>query len=669
MALVRTSDGDAVRTSDGDLVVTFDPAGPFCADAIDLSALLPFSQTYDTRGYGANAPATVCGATSNSAWFKYTAGLTDEVIVVDTIGSDFDTLLAVFGGSCASLIERQCSEDYNICGVNLSPQSAIVAGVRAGTTLYILVSGSGSLKLSARRHDILSDPRVLTVGTMAGLWFGEATSAGPALRAYKVLDAVLLNLFPAVTSIGTTADPAGANSMAGRCSSDPFAIIGYGDVPGVAARFVDDLGLINAFPVTDSLPANQEADPGALAMDRTGRILVGFGRDSSDGGAHVILRRFLEDGTLGDEWTAVAYTGTGPVSDIEVSADSKTAWYCYGGASDTALRRKVKAFDLVNGVALTDFVDVGAGKAVKSITLSPDGTNLYVGCEVTPFDGSVAGVVLRYNMAAALQQTYTMPVTALAVPAPLTVGDNDFYVLGSNARIYTVSILTGASTSFASTGTSGLLYRPGISCTPVSVGCPTPTTGSVGVVYTGAVAATGGVAPYVYSISAGALPTGLTLNASTGGITGTPSVTGSFHFTVRVVDAVDDVDTTDCLMGIGVPPSPTIEFPMRRVRRTPYLSSQQLWTFFAFFQLDLEAGLGPTDQSFDPQVGLSWSDDGGHTWHGPLWMSAGKSGEYKRRVFWLQLGRSRARVWQLETSDPYAVRWLAAYMNVNLGTA
>lgn len=44
------------------------------------------------------------------------------------------------------------------------------------------------------------------------------------------------------------------------------------------------------------------------------------------------------------------------------------------------------------------------------------------------------------------------------------------------------------------------------------------------------------VAGYTVSIIDGALPTGLTLNGSTGVISGTPSATGTFTFTTRIVD-------------------------------------------------------------------------------------------------------------------------------------
>jgi len=60
--------------------------------------------------------------------------------------------------------------------------------------------------------------------------------------------------------------------------------------------------------------------------------------------------------------------------------------------------------------------------------------------------------------------------------------------------------------------------------------------GTVGVPYAESLLASGGTAPYVWTITAGSLPPGLALSPS-GAITGTPSGAGSFNFTVQVVDA------------------------------------------------------------------------------------------------------------------------------------
>jgi hypothetical protein len=54
--------------------------------------------------------------------------------------------------------------------------------------------------------------------------------------------------------------------------------------------------------------------------------------------------------------------------------------------------------------------------------------------------------------------------------------------------------------------------------------------------YSTTLAASGGVAPYVWSIVSGSLPNGLSLNAATGTIAGTPRQHGTFRFTVRLSD-------------------------------------------------------------------------------------------------------------------------------------
>ncbi len=61
--------------------------------------------------------------------------------------------------------------------------------------------------------------------------------------------------------------------------------------------------------------------------------------------------------------------------------------------------------------------------------------------------------------------------------------------------------------------------------------------GSVGKTYTVQLTATGGAPPYAWSIVLGKLPAGLTLNASTGAVSGTPQQAGTFSFTAEVKDS------------------------------------------------------------------------------------------------------------------------------------
>ncbi|RBJ55657.1 Ig domain-containing protein, partial [Xanthomonas oryzae] len=57
-----------------------------------------------------------------------------------------------------------------------------------------------------------------------------------------------------------------------------------------------------------------------------------------------------------------------------------------------------------------------------------------------------------------------------------------------------------------------------------------------GTAYSQVLTASGGIAPYRYSIASGTLPAGLTL-ASDGTLSGTPTVQGTSSFTIAVADA------------------------------------------------------------------------------------------------------------------------------------
>ena len=96
---------------------------------------------------------------------------------------------------------------------------------------------------------------------------------------------------------------------------------------------------------------------------------------------------------------------------------------------------------------------------------------------------------------------------------------------------YSVAATTFSGNS-ASTSNPDLFVYGG----PLAVATPSLTTGAVGTAYTQTLTATGGTAPYTWSVSSN-LPTGLSLNAGSGVISGTPTVAGTSDITVKVTDA------------------------------------------------------------------------------------------------------------------------------------
>ena len=73
---------------------------------------------------------------------------------------------------------------------------------------------------------------------------------------------------------------------------------------------------------------------------------------------------------------------------------------------------------------------------------------------------------------------------------------------------------------------------------PVSIATTSLPGGTVGVAYSATLVASGGSTPSTWSIISGSLPGGLTLNTSSGAISGTPTTpTGTFNFTAQVTDS------------------------------------------------------------------------------------------------------------------------------------
>jgi hypothetical protein len=99
-------------------------------------------------------------------------------------------------------------------------------------------------------------------------------------------------------------------------------------------------------------------------------------------------------------------------------------------------------------------------------------------------------------------------------------------------------------------------------------------------------------------------------------------------------------------------------------------SADDTWQFFHRLWIDMETGVGlNSGQGSDPQVMLEWSDDGGHSFPNQMWASAGKIGEYRRRVNYRRLGKSRDRVWRVTITDPVKRIFIAADAAMTAGNA
>jgi hypothetical protein len=123
---------------------------------------------------------------------------------------------------------------------------------------------------------------------------------------------------------------------------------------------------------------------------------------------------------------------------------------------------------------------------------------------------------------------YTFAVTSGLLPAGLTFNSNGSFS-GAPTQSGTFNFRVTA-TGFGSC--SGFHdYMLTVGCPAITVNPATLPGGTVGTGYSQSVSATPAGA-YSFSVVSGVLPNGLTLNASTGTITGAPTINGSFNFTI-----------------------------------------------------------------------------------------------------------------------------------------
>jgi hypothetical protein len=133
---------------------------------------------------------------------------------------------------------------------------------------------------------------------------------------------------------------------------------------------------------------------------------------------------------------------------------------------------------------------------------------------------------------------YTFSVVG-TLPAGLTLNPSTGAVTGTPTAPGSFSIQVKDANGVVASGTCPItiIAGPSLSCTSI-------TGGQVGVSFnSGTPTVTGGTAPYTFSI-VGTLPAGLTLNPSTGAVTGTPTAPGSFS--IQVKDAKGIVASGTC---------------------------------------------------------------------------------------------------------------------------
>ncbi len=157
---------------------------------------------------------------------------------------------------------------------------------------------------------------------------------------------------------------------------------------------------------------------------------------------------------------------------------------------------------------------------------------------VEPFVWSVASGSLPAGLALSSAGVLSgTPTTAGTVSFPVRAVDSE----GTASEDKTLTLMTLASVP------------------PLSVTTDALTEGRTAIAYTHALAATGGLTPYTWSLASGSLPVGLSLS-TTGVISGTTHSAGSVNITVRVTDRLAETANKTLTLAVIATVSATDDF-------------------------------------------------------------------------------------------------------------
>lgn len=154
--------------------------------------------------------------------------------------------------------------------------------------------------------------------------------------------------------------------------------------------------------------------------------------------------------------------------------------------------------------------------------------------------GGTIGVAYNQTLAASggvPGYVWSLDTGSNPLPVGLTLNPSGV-IPGTPTAAGNTTIIVKVTDSAAGTATKQLtltIAAPGVQ--PLAITTAALPAGTVGTAYNATLTATGGTGAKTWSISAGTLPPGLSLNTTSGVISGTPTAAGVAPFTVRVRDS------------------------------------------------------------------------------------------------------------------------------------
>jgi hypothetical protein len=183
--------------------------------------------------------------------------------------------------------------------------------------------------------------------------------------------------------------------------------------------------------------------------------------------------------------------------------------------------------------------DAGAGGTITDSIIYGSGFGEASDQGIAVLLYGASGVTLSNDTITGAGTDYGVDVTANSTGVVITHNQIG-RTAPDNPDTFGIGVIVDAGSTATVTCNTFSGWKTDVSGVPPQSVCVTTTTlpsGTVHVAYSAAVAAVGGTAPYTWSLASGSLPPGLSISPS-GTITGTPTMAGTFTFTIKATDSV-----------------------------------------------------------------------------------------------------------------------------------
>jgi hypothetical protein len=458
--------------------------------------------------------------------------VTDEVIIADLLGS------AEYANRFAST------------GLTLSPSDLPAATASSAYGASLSASGgSGSYTFAVTAGTL---PAWLTLNGSTGALTGTPTTAGTSAFTITATDANI-NSLQASVSYALTVNPAGSLTISP--ASLPAATIN--SAYGATVSATGGSGTYTYAVTAGSLPAwlLLNASTGALTGTPTAGGSANFTLTATDAGNAGLMGSkayTLNVNALAVNPVSLSAATANTAYSATVSATGGSGTYTYAVTAGT-----LPAWLSLNSNtgALTG-TPTTSGSASFTVTATDSGNNSFTGSRaytlttngaatltVSPSSLSAATANSGYSTtvnATGGSGTYTYALTAGTLPAWLSLNTSTGALTGtpttSGSSSFTITATDSSNVALKGSKAYSLTVNAASTLTVSPSSLSAATANSA---FTTTVGATGGSGTYTYAVTTGSLPVWLSLNTSTGALTGTPTTTGSASFTITATDTAN----------------------------------------------------------------------------------------------------------------------------------